>query len=102
MRRKLRATEEKNAQQLAQICRKLADLYHDNNDYNAALEHYEEEARAYKSLGMTLDTSRAYRMVGEMYMLLQNFDEALKYELKYLSEFNLLIIFRKIYSEFSI
>lgn len=86
LRRKQRAIEENNTQQLAQIYRKLADFYHENQRYEDALAQYKEEAKVYRSLGMAIHAGLANRMIGEMYMLLENFDEALNYELKYLSE----------------
>lgn len=88
LRRKHRAIEENNTQQLAQTCRSLADWYQENQKYDDALQHYKEGATAYRSLGMRMETCRAHRMIGEMYMLMENFDEALKYGLKYLSMLN--------------
>lgn len=87
MKRKQRAINEKNVQQLAQVCRKLGDMYAENQKYHDALDHYREETKAYGNLKMPLDAARANRMMGEMYMLLENFDEALKHGLNYLSEF---------------
>lgn len=69
------------------MCRKLAELYHDKQQYQDALVQYKEEAKAYRSLAMVMDAGLANRMIGEMYMLLEDFDEALNYELRYLSEF---------------
>lgn len=87
LRRKARAIEQKNVEELAQLCRKLGDMYHENHNYNAALQHYQEEAKAYQSLDMKVKASQAFRMVGEMYILLQNFGEALNYVMKYLGMF---------------
>lgn len=86
LRKKQRAINEKNTQQLAQICRKLGDMYGENQKHQDALEQYREEAKAYNNINMRLEAARANRMMGEMYMLLENFDEALKYGLKYLSK----------------
>lgn len=62
-------------------------MYAENQKYHDALEHYREEAKAFGSLKLPLDAARANRMMSEMYMHIENFDEALKYGLKYLSEF---------------
>lgn len=66
-------------------CKNLGDWYHENQQYENALECYKEEANVYGLLNKRLEKSKAHRMIGEMYMLLENFDEALKHELVYLS-----------------
>lgn len=86
IRKKQRAVVDNNANQLAAACKSLGDWYHENQQYEKALDCYKEEAKAYESLGKRFEKSRAHRMIGEMYMLLENFDEALKHELIYLSE----------------
>lgn len=85
LRKKQRAIIENNPQQLAVACKHLADCYHENHQYENALACYKEEANAYELLGKRLDKAKAHRMIGEMYMLLEKFDEALKHELVYLS-----------------
>lgn len=85
MRKKQRAIIDNNTPQLAVACKNLGDWYHENQQYENALECYKEEAKAYELLGKRMEKSKAHRMIGEMYMLLENFDEALKHELVYLS-----------------
>lgn len=71
-------------------CKNLGDYYQENQQYAKALECYQEEAAAFERLGNRLETSKAHRMIGEMFMLLEQFDDALKHELIYLSEFLML------------
>lgn len=88
IRKKQRAIIDDNANQLATACKSLGDWYHENQQYEKALDCYKEEADAYGTLGKRFEKSKAHRMIGEMYMLLENFDEALKHELIYLSKLN--------------
>lgn len=74
-------------QQLALACKNLGNWYHENQDYNKALENYREEAEAYQILGKPMEKAIAHRMIGEVYMLLEDFDQALQHERIYLSEF---------------
>lgn len=67
-------------------CKSLGDYYHEHQQYEQALECYQEEAAAFDRLKKRLETSKAHRMIGEMFMLLEKFDNALKHELIYLSE----------------
>lgn len=85
LKRKQKAIDDNNTHLLAQTCRKLGDLYHDNQQYDDALAQYQEEAKAYRALNKATEAGLANRMIGEMYMLLEKFDEALHYEQKYLS-----------------
>lgn len=85
LRKKQRAIIDNNPQQLAVVCKNLGDLYHENQQYENAIGCYKEEANAYELLGKRLENSKAHRMIGEMYMLLENFDEALRHELIYLN-----------------
>lgn len=86
MRKKQRAIIDNNTPQLAVACKNLGDWYHENQQYENALECYKEEANAYELLGKRLEKSKAHRMIGEMYMLLEKFDKALEHELVYLSK----------------
>lgn len=85
MKKKQRAIEENNLQQLALASNNLGNLYQEKQEYQQALEQYTDEAKAYKTLEKRLDTGKAYRMIGEMYMLLEDFEKAVEYELKYFS-----------------
>lgn len=86
MRKKQRALADKNKLHLAVACNNLGDWYQDNQDYENALKCYREEAAAYDDLGKPMERARAHRMIGEMFMLLENFEKALEHELIYLSE----------------
>lgn len=86
IRKKQRAFIDNHPTQLAVACKNLGDCYHENQQYEKALECYKEEAAVYESLGQRFEKSKAHRMIGEMYMLLENFDDALKHELIYLSK----------------
>lgn len=86
LRKKQRAIQDNNLQQLALTSHNLGNWYQENQEYENALENYKDEAKAYKHLDKRLETSKAYRMIGEMYMLLEDFENALNYELKYLSK----------------
>lgn len=86
LRKKRRAQTENNQQQLAIACKNIGDFYHENQQYDSALEAYTEEARIFKNLGKNMDKARAHRMIGEMYMLLENFNDAIKHEKIYLGK----------------
>lgn len=80
-----------NPTQLAVAYKNLGDWYHENQQYENALECYQEEADVYESLGKRLEKAKAHRMVGEMYMLLEKFEDALKHELIYLCKLALVV-----------
>lgn len=85
MRKKHRALADNNKSQLALACHHLGDWYQENQEFENALNSYREEAAAYDDLGKPMERARAHRMIGEMYMLLENFEKALEHELIYLS-----------------
>lgn len=87
IRKKDRAISDNNPNQLAVAYKNLGDWYHENQQYENALKCYKDEAGVYESLAKRLEKAKAHRMIGEMFMLLENFDDALKHELIYLSEF---------------
>lgn len=86
VRKKQRAEIDNNIPNTAVACKNLGDYYHENQQYEEALECYKQEAAAYQVLGKCMENAMANRMIGEMYMLLENFDDALKHELIYLSK----------------
>lgn len=86
MRKKQRALADNNKLQLAVACHNLANWYQENQDFDRALTSYRDEAAAYAELDKGIECARAHRMIGEMFMLLENFDSALEHELIYLSE----------------
>ncbi|XP_073840267.1 tonsoku-like protein [Musca autumnalis] len=76
LKRKERAIKEGNREVLAQTCNHLGDFYNQQGRYQHAVKEYEEEAILYSKLGKQLEMAKAHRMVGEMYMLLSDFDNA--------------------------
>lgn len=86
MRKKRRAIADRNKSHLAVACHNLGNLYQENQDYENALANYREEATAYEELQMRMEEARAHRMIGEMFMLLDDFEKALDHELIYLSK----------------
>lgn len=87
LRKKERAAADNNTLQIAVTSKSLGDWYHEHQKYQQALDCYIDEAKAYEQLGINkLEIAKANRMIGEMFMLLENFDDALKHELIYLSK----------------
>lgn len=86
LRKKNRALTDNNHQQLAIACKNIGDFHHENQQYENALDAYTEEARIYERLGKNMEKARAHRMIGEMYMLLENFNDAIEHEQIYLGK----------------
>ncbi|KAL4713121.1 hypothetical protein ACJJTC_004507 [Scirpophaga incertulas] len=84
IRRKKKALNGSNKRVLAEACNSLATFYYKHNRYNDALDEYKQEAGICKELGLRLEWATCNRMIGEMYMLLAEFDKALKYEERHL------------------
>lgn len=72
---------------LAEACNDLATFYYKHNRYDDALEEYKHEAGICKDLGLRLEWATCNRMIGEMYMLMAEFDKALKYEERHLGNY---------------
>ena len=85
MKKKRRALDDCNLQNIAETSLNLGNFYHENRQYEKALIEYKDEAKAYKNLGKELDEAKSHRMIGEMHMLLGEFEEALNHEKIYLS-----------------
>ncbi|XP_022830141.1 tonsoku-like protein [Spodoptera litura] len=85
IRRKKKALNSSNRRALAEAYHDLASFYYKHNRYNDALDEYKSEASIYKDLGLRLEWGTSNRMIGEMYMLLAEFDKALKYEERHLA-----------------
>lgn len=64
----------------------MAAFYYKCNRYSDALDEYKNAALIYKELGLRLEWGTCNRMIGEMYMLMGEFDKALKYEKKHLGK----------------
>lgn len=75
-----------NKRTLAEACNDLATFYYKHNRYDDALEEYKSEASICKELGLRMEWGTCNRMIGEMYMLMAEFDKALKYEERHLSK----------------
>ncbi|KAJ0178449.1 hypothetical protein K1T71_006272 [Dendrolimus kikuchii] len=85
IRRKKKAMNGSNRRALAEACSDLAAYYYKCNRYTDALDEYKAEASIVKEIGLRLEWGTCNRMIGEMYMLLAEFDKALKYEERHLA-----------------
>ncbi|CAK1586392.1 unnamed protein product [Parnassius mnemosyne] len=85
IRKKKKALNGSNRRNLAEACNDLATFYYKHNRYSDALEEYKNEAAVVKDLGLRMEWGTCNRMIGEMYMLLAEFDKALKYEERHLA-----------------
>lgn len=84
LRRKKKALNGSNRRSLAEACNDLATFYYKHNRYSDALDEYKTEASICKELGLRLEWGTCNRMIGEMFMLMAEFDKALKYEERHL------------------
>ncbi|XP_055529148.1 tonsoku-like protein [Wyeomyia smithii] len=84
LRRKKKSSEAGNLLQLAEVCLKLGELYNDRGEHRKALNEFKLVGKAYSKQNMAMEVGRAYRMVGEMFMLLGEYEKALQYEANYL------------------
>ncbi|XP_028171929.1 LOW QUALITY PROTEIN: tonsoku-like protein [Ostrinia furnacalis] len=85
IRRKKKALNASNRRVLAEACNDLATYYYKHNRYSDALDEYKHEASICKELGLRLEWATCNRMIGEMHMLMAEFDKALKYEERHLA-----------------
>jgi tetratricopeptide (TPR) repeat protein len=69
---------------LADVQKKLGDLYYDKKYYKDALEAYKGQLQACESLSDRLNCAIAHRMIGEVYADVENFQEALSHQNLYL------------------
>lgn len=85
LKRKRRAKDDNDLNQLAISCHSLGEYYNEQCDYETALKNFEEAAAAQKTSGSSnIDLGKSHRMIGEMYMLLGDFAKSLKHEQIYL------------------
>lgn len=85
LKKKRRARDDNDLTQLASACQNLGEYYHEQSDFENALKNFEEAAAAHKSNGSTnMDIGKSHRMIGEMCMLLGDFEKSLKHEQIYL------------------
>ncbi|XP_049874535.1 tonsoku-like protein [Pectinophora gossypiella] len=85
LRRKKKALNGSNRRAFAEACNDLATFYYKQNRYSDALDEYKAEASICKDLGLRMEWGTCNRMIGEMYMLMAEFDKALKYEERHLA-----------------
>uniref|UniRef100_A0A1A9WG26 Tonsoku-like protein n=1 Tax=Glossina brevipalpis TaxID=37001 RepID=A0A1A9WG26_9MUSC len=76
IKRKDKALSEGNREQIAVSCNHLADFYNQQGRYQDAVKEYKLEAEIYGKMGKQLEMGKAQRMIGEMCMLLGEFDKA--------------------------
>lgn len=60
-------------------CADLADIYLKHGDFNSAIKEYQDIAVIYKSENNYIEYAKAKRGIGETYMRLHNFEEALRH-----------------------
>ncbi|XP_045766391.1 tonsoku-like protein [Maniola jurtina] len=85
IRKKKKALNGSNKRAYAEACNDLATYYYKQTRYSDALDEYKNEASICKELGLRMEWGTCNRMIGEMYMLMAEFDKALKYEERHLS-----------------
>ncbi|XP_037959242.1 tonsoku-like protein [Teleopsis dalmanni] len=76
IKRKEKAANDGNLEQLAVSCNNLGDFYNQHGKYQQAAQEYQQEAELYERLHKKLEMAKAHRMIGEMCMLLSEFDNA--------------------------
>lgn len=84
LRRKQKAEDDNNEALLAEMCNKLGSQYMEHSKYSEALLEFRQEAIIYQGLDRKMDFGKANRMIGEVYMLMGNYNEALKHEDSYM------------------
>lgn len=66
------------------MCNKLGSHYMNESKYQHAVGEFGQESNIYQALGKKMDYGRANRMLGEVYVLMGKYNEALKHEDLYL------------------
>lgn len=66
------------------MCNRLGNHYTNESKYQSALSEFRQESVIYKALDKKMDFGRANRMIGEVYMLMGRYKDALKHEDIYL------------------
>lgn len=69
---------------LADVQKKLGDLYYDKKQYEDALKAYKGQLQACECLNDKLNCAIAHRMIGEVYADIGNFNDALNHQNLYL------------------
>lgn len=66
------------------MCNKLGNHYMHESKYQNALGEFRQESNIYQALDKKMDHGRANRMIGEVYVLMGKYKDALKHEDLYL------------------
>ncbi|XP_049544480.1 tonsoku-like protein [Anopheles darlingi] len=78
IKKKTKYANEDNYLSLAETCERLGELYKEREEHQRALNEYKLAAKAYEKLNRRLERGLAFRMIGEMYLMLGQFKEALQ------------------------
>ncbi|XP_052859666.1 tonsoku-like protein [Anopheles cruzii] len=78
IKKKSKYANEDNYAALAETCQRLGELYQEREEHQRALNEFKLAAKAYDKLDRRMDRGLAYRMVGEMYLMMGQFKEALQ------------------------
>ncbi|XP_058120445.1 tonsoku-like protein [Anopheles ziemanni] len=76
--KKTKYANQDNYLSLAETCQRLGELYKDREEYQRALNEYKLAAKAYEKLNRLMDRGLAFRMIGEMHLMMGQFKEALQ------------------------
>lgn len=68
-------------------CADLAEIYIKRGDFNSAVKEYQNIANIYKSENNFIEYARANRGIGEAYMGLHDFEQALQHFKTYLGRY---------------
>lgn len=63
----------------------MGGYYNEKGLYELALSEFKDEAETYEKLDKKMDKAKSHRMIGEMYMLIGEFNKALQNEMIYLT-----------------
>jgi tetratricopeptide (TPR) repeat protein len=85
-RRKQKAQEENNDQLLAEMCNKLGNYLVSEQKFDDALKEFQEESLVWSQLNRQMDFGRAARMIGEVYLRMERYKDALRHENIYLKQ----------------
>ncbi|KAK7590065.1 hypothetical protein V9T40_001678 [Parthenolecanium corni] len=79
IRKKEKAIQEKNYEQIYHYCKELADIYLGEENYDLALEEYKEAEKAAKKVNSKMYVAKANRMIGETFCALGEFEKAIEH-----------------------
>jgi tetratricopeptide (TPR) repeat protein len=84
LKRKAKAVEENNIEAQADACNKLGNYFMNANQLDNALTQFKEESSIHKKLNRKIDFAKANRLIGEVYMSMGRYKDALTHEDVYL------------------